>query len=69
MFFMKSFVTSYGPAATHRARLAEDASYKKRRYAEINDNPLYRLPENPRGGHRLDGQSSQDARRAALSHH
>jgi hypothetical protein len=31
--------------------------------------PLYRLPENPVGGHRLDGMSPQQHRGASLQHH
>jgi len=31
--------------------------------------PLYRLPENAVGGHRLDGMSPQQHRGAALQHH
>lgn len=47
------------PGATaDRARVAADGTYKKRRYAEANDNPIYRLPEQPNGGHRLDGETT-----------
>jgi len=49
--------------------MASNGTYAKRHYAEVNDNPLYRLPEIPAGGHRLDGMSQQIARRAALQHH
>ncbi len=66
---MRRFATSYGPTDTHRRHIEADGSYKKRRYAEVNDNPLYRLPEHPYGGHRLDGVSPQQARKAALTHH
>ena len=66
---MKHFATSAGTNATHRDRIAANGTYAKRHYAEVNDNPLYRLPENPSGGHRLDGLSQQMARRAALQHH
>ncbi len=69
LFAAKAFATGYGATNTHRRQLANEASYKKSRFAEVNDNPLYRLPENPNGGHRLDGLSSQQARRVALSHH
>ena len=64
----RSFATSYGATDTHRHRLANEGSYKKRRFGEVNDNPLYRLPENPHGGHRLDGKSSQENRRESLTH-
>jgi hypothetical protein len=40
---IKAFATAAGPTATHRDRLAGDGTYKKRHYAEVNDNPLYRM--------------------------
>ena len=66
---VKHYATSASANVTHRNRIAADGSYSKRHYAELNDNPLYRLPENLPGGHRLDGMSQQQARRAALQHH
>ena len=66
---VKHFATSAGASTTHRDRVAANGTYAKRHYAEVNDNPLYRLPENPVGGHRLDGLSQQMARREALQHH
>lgn len=66
---VKHFMTSAGAADTHRARIASNGTYAKRHYSEVNDNPLYRLPENAPGGHRLDGLSQQQARKEALSHH
>ena len=66
---MKSLATAYGPADTHRRRVAAGGTYAKRRFAEVNDNPLYRLPEQPQGGHRLDGITPQQHRAHALSHH
>lgn len=44
-------------------------SYARRRNIESDDNPLYRLPENPAGGHRLDGMSAWGARAKAFEHH
>ncbi len=66
---VKHFATSASAGTTHRDRIAANGTYAKRHYAEVNDNPLYRLPEIPAGGHRLDGLSQQMARRAALQHH
>jgi hypothetical protein len=67
--FMKAVATPYGAADTHKRRLEADGTYAKRRFAEVNDNPLYRLPENSVGGHRLDGISPQQHRGQAMSHH
>lgn len=66
---VKHFMTSAGASDSHRQRVAHNGTYAKRHYAEVNDNPLYRLPENAAGGHRLDGLSQQQARKAALAHH
>lgn len=46
-----------------------DASYKKRRFAETDDNPIYRLPENPQGGHKLDGTTAWSSKAAKFVHH
>lgn len=67
--FMKAFVISSGPTDTHRRRVAADGSYKRRRFAETDDNPIYRLPENPQGGHRLDGDSPWSAKAHHFAHH
>ena len=36
-----------------RRRVEAGGSYKRRKHAETDDNPLYRLPETPGGSQRL----------------
>ena len=53
--FMKAAATAYGPTDTHRKRVAADGTYAKRRFAEVNDNPLYRCVRALRKAARCDG--------------
>lgn len=66
---MRFAVTPAGPRDNYRERMAAGGSYKRRRAAEVDDNPLYRLPENPAGGHRADGLSAWGARAKHFEHH
>lgn len=68
LIIFKAFITKLGPGENHERRMAYGGSYKIRKYAEVNDNPLYRLPE-INGGHRLDGQTSWQARAHMFQHH
>ena len=45
---MKALATSYGPADTHRRRVAAESTYAKRRFYEVNDNPV-RAADRPLG--------------------
>jgi hypothetical protein len=54
-FAMKALASSYGPADTHRRRVEADGTYAKRRFAEVNDNPLYRCVRALRKAARCDG--------------
>lgn len=58
-----------GAPLADRKRVAADGSYKIRKFAETSDNPLYRLPEQPQGGHRLDGFNPWTAQAAHYQHH
>jgi len=49
--------------------MEKGGNYAKTSFAESFDNPLYRLPEQPHGGHRLDGMSSWTARGQKFMHH
>ena len=63
------YVLGAGPSNTHRRAVEDSKTYRELQWSELNDNPIYRLPEVPAGGHRLDGQTQQQARKAALQHH
>jgi hypothetical protein len=58
-----------GPRGADRNRVADNASYKLKKFGESSDNPLYRLPEQPQGGHRVDGLTPWSAKAAAYTHH
>ena len=62
-------MSSSGAADSHRAHVEANGSYAKSKFAEHYDNPLYRLPPNPAGGHRADGLSPWAARAKAFEHH
>ncbi len=67
---VRYFVTAAGPADTYRRRVEAGGSYGTRRNLENDDNPLYRLPENPSGGHRLDGLSQWAGKaKSSFEHH
>lgn len=52
-----------------RRRVEAGGSYKRRKHAETDDNPLYRLPETPGGSQRLDGMSQWSAKAHQYEHH
>jgi hypothetical protein len=54
---------------TDRRRIAADGTYARRKFADTNDSPLYRLPEQPQGGHRLDGLTTQEFKAQRYVHH
>lgn len=66
---MRYFVTAAGPKDTYRRRVEAGGSYGTRRNLEVDDNPLYRLPENPASGHRLDGLSQWAGKAKSFEHH
>lgn len=66
---LRAAVSSSGAADSHRAHVEANGSYAKSKFAEHYDNPLYRLPPNPAGGHRADGLSPWAARAKAFEHH
>ena len=57
------------PLPADRRRVEANGSYAKRKHIETDDNPLYRLPEQPSGSQRLDGLSQWNARAQQYQHH
>ena len=63
-----SLVPQFYPTPDRR-RTEAHGSYARRKHAETDDNPLYRLPEQPSGSQRLDGLSQWSAKAQQYQHH